>query len=772
MSTLEDVKGVRTELRILIVEDVPAEAEIAAYHVKAAGIGCKWRRVESESEFRLALLGWQPDMVISDFTLPQFDGMEALAIAASVAPDTPFLFLSGTIGEERAIQALKCGAVDYVLKSNPARIGPAVRRAFEEAEERRARRTAERHVQHLSRVLQMLSGVNAAVVRISNREELLNEACRLAHRVGGYSFAFVALIDPGTGTARPVAWAGENVRELQDVVFSVSDQDTSVTGTVLRTGEATISAFVPNAGTVDPTDTMFCAAQAFACLPLKVDGTPVGALMFGARPGTEMDEEELRLLGEVASNLSFALQYLGKQDEVRFLSYFDSLTGLAKRSLFCERIGRVLGVRDGEPPRASVLVFDIEQLSTLNDAFGRHVGDLLLQCVADRLKDRLHGTDRAAHLSGGTFAALFTTESGNELRQLRGEVAELFAEAFVIQGRQIPVSVCSGIASYPENGRDAGTLVQNAEAALKTAKAGGEKMLRHKPGMNSALAERLAIEHRLRGALDRSQFVLHYQPKVSLTTGRITGVEALLRWMDPMRGLVAPNAFLPILESTGLIGSVGEWALRQSAEDSLRWASLGFPPVRVAVNAAPVQLRRRDFASKVIEASSRLDGHTGWGLDIEITEGALLDEASWTLRTLRVLRSAGVRIAIDDFGTGYSSLSRLSQLPVDTLKIDRSFTSRLPGDQAGCTLAATIIGLGRAFNMSTVAEGVETREQLEFLQRAGCTESQGYLHSRLIPAAELELLLAQRADLRAQPSTNPEIAVPAGESSERGREVR
>ena len=762
----------RTELRILIVEDVPAEAEIAAYHLKAAGIGCQWRRVERESEFREALAVWHPDIVISDFTLPQFDGMEALTIASSTAPDIPFLFLSGTIGEERAIQALKCGAIDYVLKSNPARIGPAVRRAIEEVEQRRARRVAEHRVQHLSRVLQMLSGVNAAVVRIAHREELLNEACRLAHRVGGYSFAFVALVDPGTGTARPVAWAGENVNELKDVVFSMSDPDASVTGTVLRTGEATISAYVPKAGTVDPTDTMFSAAQAFACLPLKVDGTPVGALMFGARPGTEMDEEELRLLGEVASNLSFAIQYLGKQDEVRFLSYFDPLTGLAKRSLFCERIGRVLGARDAVPPRASVLVFDIEQLSTLNDAFGRHVGDLLLQCVADRLKDRLQGTDRAAHLSGGTFAALLTTESGNELRQLRAQVAELFAEAFVIHGRQIPVSVCSGIAIYPENGRDAATLLQNAEAALKTAKAGGEKMLRHKPGMNSALAERLATEHRLRGALDRSQFVLHYQPKVSLATGRIAGVEALLRWMDPMRGLVAPSGFLPILESTGLIGSVGEWALRQSAEDALRWASLGFPPVRVAVNAAPVQLRRRDFASKVIDASSRLDSHTGWGLDIEITEGALLDDASWTLRTLRVLRGAGVRIAIDDFGTGYSSLSRLSQLPVDTLKIDRSFTSRLPGDPAGCTLATTIIGLGRAFNMSTVAEGVETRDQLDFLQRAGCTESQGYLHSRPIPAAELELLLTQHTDLLAEASANPEVAILEGTPLTRNRDSR
>ena len=471
-----------------------------------------------------------------------------------------------------------------------------------------------------------------------------------------------------------------------------------------------------------------------------------------------MDEEELRLLKEVASNLSFALQYLGKQDEVRFLSYFDSLTGLAKRALFCERVGRVIGVRDNEPPRASVLVFDVEQLSALNDAFGRHVGDLLLQCVADRLKDRLHGSDRAAHLNGGTFAALFVTEAGNEVRHLRAQVAEMFAEPFQIQGRQIPVSVRSGIAIYPENGEDSGTLVQNAEAALKTAKAGGEKMLRHRPGMNIALAERLATEHRLRGALERNQFVLHYQPKVRISDGHIVGVEALLRWADPVRGLMAPNAFLPILESTGLIGPVGEWALKQAAEDCQRWASFGFSPVRVAVNAAPVQLRRRDFAARVIDASAALDGQQGWGLDIEITEGALLDDASWTLRTLRVLRGAGIRVAIDDFGTGYSSLSRLSQLPVDTLKIDRSFTSRLPDDAAGCTLVNTIIGLARAFNMSTVAEGVETHAQLMFLERAGCHESQGFLHSRPVAAPEIELLMAQRADMRAIPPANDEVA--------------
>jgi diguanylate cyclase (GGDEF)-like protein len=719
------------ELRLLMVEDVPAEAEIAAWQLKSAGLNCAVRRVEREQEFRDALLQWQPDIVLSDFTLPQFDGLTALEIAMTAAPDVPFIFLSGTIGEEHAIQTLKRGAVDYVLKTNLARLAPAVRRALEEAESRRARRAAEDSVTRLSRVLQMLSGINTAVVRIFARDELLDEACRLAHRIGGYAFAFVALIEPGTRGARPVAWAGENVQDLRDVVFTIgdcNDSDASVTSRVLRTGEAAIS--------TDHT----------ACLPLSVDGTTIGALMFGAPSGARMSEEELRLLKEVAANLSFALQYLEKQDAIRFLSYFDSLTGLAKRALFCERLGRFLADPNRVAVRPTVVVFDVEHMSALNDALGRHVGDLLLQCIADRLKGRLGHSEYAAHLGGATFACLIHDVDGNDLRRVHGRVTDFFDDAFPLEGRELPISVISGVAVFPENGSDAATLVQNAEAALKAAKGNGEKMVRHRPGMNSALAERLATEHRLRAALGRNEFQLYYQPKVSLRSGRIVGVEALLRWVDPIHGVKAPAAFLPILESTGLITSVGEWALMQAAEDCKRWERCGFSPVRIAVNAAPVQLRRRDFAAKVIDAAAGLNAERGWGLDIEITEGAVLDDAGWTVRTLRVLRSAGVRVAIDDFGTGYSSLSRLSQLPVDTLKIDRSFTSRLP-EAAGCTLVSTIIGLARAFKMTTVAEGVERDDQLDFLQRAGCDESQGYLHSRPVAAPDFEALLTQRAGL-------------------------
>jgi EAL domain-containing protein (putative c-di-GMP-specific phosphodiesterase class I) len=249
------------------------------------------------------------------------------------------------------------------------------------------------------------------------------------------------------------------------------------------------------------------------------------------------------------------------------------------------------------------------------------------------------------------------------------------------------------------------------------------------------------MEHRLRTALEDGQFELYYQPKVTLRTGKITGVEALLRWHDPENGLVAPNVFLPLLESAGLMTATGAWVLKQAAADCHRWRTLQLPPLRVAINISPPELRRRNAAGEMLEALGDLVGESDWGIDIEVTEGALAGDSSPCVHALRLLRAAGVRIAIDDFGTGFSSLGRLSELPIDTLKIDRSFTARLPTDHKGCTLVSTIIGLAHAFDMTTVAEGVETQQQLDYLLRGGCDEFQGYLHSRPMPKAEFERML-------------------------------
>jgi diguanylate cyclase (GGDEF)-like protein len=736
------------ELHLLMIEDSETDAELTMRRLKAAGFKCSWRCAVNEEQMRAALKAQRPDLILSDFSLPGFDGMSALAVARVEAADVPFIFLSGTIGEERAIEALKSGAIDYVLKSNPKRLVPAIKRALADAELRRTSQFAEQQVARLTGVLHMLSGINAAVVRIQNRDELMNETCRLARRLGGYALAMVALINPETRMARAVGWAGYDSISHPDQEFPVADHeaaDTSMLGRVMRTGQAALCENIDHPPfVIHGRDELIAAGvRSLACLPLRVDGTPVGSFLCGTATTGVIGAEEMLLLEEVASNLSFALQYLDKQDAVRFLSYFEPLTGLAKRALFCERLNRLLQRGSERLPRLAVAVFDIEHLSVINDSFGRHTGDRLLQCVAERLKGHFPDTEQLAHLGGGTFLSMsaMPERAEDEIRALNRDFNQVFDRPFSVDGREIFVKIKSGLACYPEDGKEPHTLVQNAEAALKQAKTSGEQYLHHRIEMNSELARRVGMEHRLRSALDDGQFVLHYQPKVTLRTGIISSVEALLRWHDPENGLIAPGIFLPLLQSAGLMPAIGTWVLRQVAADSREWRRQGLPPVRIAVNISPPELRRRNTAGEILECLGDLVGDSHWGIDIEVTEGALLGDSSACVHSLRLLRAAGMRVAIDDFGTGFSSLGRLSELPIDTLKIDRSFTMRLPADRKGCTLVSTIIGLAHAFDMTTVAEGVETQAQLDYLMKAGCDESQGYLHSRPVPKGELERLL-------------------------------
>ena len=741
--TIQDFR--KKELQVLLVEDSEPDAELTMRRLSAAGFSCSYRCVVNEKDMRRELKAWRPDLILSDFTIPGFSGMSALAIARDEAAGVPFIFLSGTIGEERAIEALKCGAIDYVLKSNPMRLVPAVERALAESELRRTSQIAEQQVARLTGVLQMLSGINAALLRIHDREELLNETCRLAYRVGGYAVVMVALIDPSTRMARPVGWAGYDFLARPGEEFPVADQeagDTSLMGRVIRSGTSALCEDINQSTFVIDGRAALIAAgvRSLACLPLTVDGTPVGSFLCGTATSGVIGPEEILLLEEVAANLSFALQYFGKQDAVRFLSYFEPLTGLAKRALFCERLSRLLKHGPAVLPRLAVAVLDIEHLSVINDSFGRHTGDRFLQCVADRLKGHFPDTEQLAHLGGGTFVCMsaLPERAEDEVRGLHQEFTRIFDRAFDVDGHEIVATIKSGHACYPEDGKEPNELVQNAEAALKAAKTSGEQYLHHRFEMNSDLARRVAMEHRLRTALDEDQFLLYYQPKVTLRTGTIVGVEALLRWQDPENGVTAPGVFLPLLESAGLMPAIGTWALKKAASDARHWRGEGLPPIRIAVNISPPELRRRNAARQILDCIGDLVGDPLWCIDVEITEGALIDDSSACVHALRMLQGAGVRIAIDDFGTGFSSLARLSQLPIDTLKIDRSFTSRLPGDSEGCTLVSTIIDLAHAFKMKTVAEGVETQAQLTYLIGKGCDESQGYLHSRPIPKAEFE----------------------------------
>jgi diguanylate cyclase (GGDEF)-like protein len=763
-------------IRILFVEDQQADADLALHQLKRAGIAFEWKRVETEASLIAALDGFDPNLILSDFSLPQFDGMSALRIATERAPDVPFVFVSGTIGEERAINALRAGAVDYVLKENLARLVPAVRRALSEAAAKAERVRQEEQIARLNRVLRMLSGINGLVLRIRDRTELLRETCRLAVSVGGYSVAIASSRVPGFSSIQPMAWSGisdEMTEKLRAYVAEAVGRESSVIAKAIRTGKEFVCNNTANIAATATFDSLMLQSGLLSvvALPLLVDGSVIALLVLTARDSDVVSEEELLMLREVAGNLSFGLQYLQRDTTARFLSHFDPHTGLAKRSLFCERVQRLLTTPASPGSRHAVVVMDVERLSVINDSFGRRSGDLLLHQVAERLKRQYPKTDQVAHFSGGTFAVVVAAGklTSQEFESTGSEHAQaLFSEPFVIDGRTIPVAIHAGFAISPDDGADATTLVQNAEAALHYARGAGLRQVHYSAKTRSESVGQLALEHRLRQAFDRQEFEIFYQPKVNVVTRRIQGAEALLRWRNPEEGLVGPAVFLPLLEASGFIVQVGEWAIQQVARDCQKWKSDALPPVRVAVNIAPAQIRHPEF-ERIFMRAIRPWATRSWGLDIEITEGVLQEGAE--IRKLKHLRESGVRIAIDDFGTGYSSLSRLATLPIDTLKIDRSFVSQSLTSQSGSSLIKTIIALARSFNMTTVAEGVEKQEELDLLWHMGCDQSQGYLHSPAVTAAEFgELLqfgkgvLMQPAE-PARPDEDEEEAMPERQTS-------
>jgi EAL domain-containing protein (putative c-di-GMP-specific phosphodiesterase class I) len=326
----------------------------------------------------------------------------------------------------------------------------------------------------------------------------------------------------------------------------------------------------------------------------------------------------------------------------------------------------------------------------------------------------------------------------DDLGQILEQKLEAFHNhVFRLDDSRLRINAKVGAALFPRDGATADVLFQNAEAALKKAKASGNRYLIYTQTMNDAVADRLTLEGQLRHAVEREEFVLFYQPKVSLADGRLVGAEALIRWNDPLTGLVPPGRFIPLLEETGLIQEVGLWALNQAMADYLRWRRAGLPVVRIAVNLSPPQLRHRDFVAAMRRIVG-VDANAAAGLELEITETLIMQDVKLSIANLQAIREMGVRVAIDDFGTGFSSLSYLSKLPIDTVKIDRSFIQEMNRGKDGMKLVSIIINLARSLKLSVVAEGVETYRQARLLRLLNCHEMQGFLISKALPAAGFE----------------------------------
>ena len=427
---------------------------------------------------------------------------------------------------------------------------------------------------------------------------------------------------------------------------------------------------------------------------------------------------------------------------IAYLAQHDALTGLPNRALLQDRLDQALAHATRQGKRIALMFLDLDRFKTINDSLGHLTGDKLLQGVAGRLRQCVRETDTVSRQGGDEFIIVLTgVDSPDEAGRVAAKILDQLDAAFDVDGQQLRTSFSIGIALFPEDGHDPETLMKNADTAMYHAKESGRNTYRFfDERMNVNTLERLQLENGLRQAIGRQELRLAYQAQVDLASGRIIGLEALLRWASEPLGNVPPSRFIPLAEECGLIIPIGDWVLREACRQARQWQDAGLAPVPVGVNLSALQFRRSDIVAGVAAAldESGLDGR--W-LELELTESLLMESGPDVILTLGRLKALGVRLSIDDFGTGYSSLAYLKRFPVDRLKIDQSFVRDLAQNPDDAVIIRTIIQLGHNLRLEVIAEGTETLEQMDFLRREGCTAAQGYLFSRPVPADAIPALL-------------------------------
>jgi diguanylate cyclase (GGDEF)-like protein/PAS domain S-box-containing protein len=424
---------------------------------------------------------------------------------------------------------------------------------------------------------------------------------------------------------------------------------------------------------------------------------------------------------------------------VRDASQHDSLTGLPNRSLLFEYCRHLLAMAERTGERGAVLFIDLDRFKPINDLYGHETGDKVLQEVARRLLASTRKEDIVSRLGADEFIVVLPRiDSTHAPATVAKNILAEIGRAFQIDSLQLDVSPSIGISLFPTHSGDLETLIRYADLAMSSAKRSGRNSFRlYTPGLDERAGDSLLLEIQLKHALETDGMALFYQPIIDIETGRLTGAEALIRLPDDNGKLLSPNEFIPIAESAGLINRLGDWVAEEACRQHQDWRNAGLPPINIAINVSPVQFRQRAFASQ-LAATVRGSGIDPECLQIEVTESMVMDNLPETIATLHKIRSMGISIALDDFGTGYSSLSYLSSLPLDKLKIDRSFISQIRSHQPSQAITEAIIALGRSLNLKVVGEGIESEEDREYLRDHGCDQGQGYLFSRPLPAAEFE----------------------------------
>jgi len=683
--------------KILLIQNDSSAADKIRAALAAAGSGSfdvEWVRQLSQGLARLSKGGI--DAVLLQLSLPDSQGIETFDKLFAIAPDVPILIL-GNGNEALAKEAVGRGAQDYLLAGHLDTY--SLPRALCNAIERKA--VGDALYVEKERAVVTLNSIGYAVLctNISGNITHLNLA---AETMTGWPREEAI----GKPLAKVFRIIGGTRKIARDPMEMAAQQN--------RTAGLTVN-----------------------CVLIRRDGFE-SAIEESAAP---IHDRAGRATGAVIvfHDVSAARTM---SNQMTHSAQHDTVTNLPNRLLLSDRITQAIALARRQNRPIAVIFLDLDHFKYINDSLGPATGDKLLQSVSRRLLANVRGCDTVCRLGGDEFVVLLSDIICSEdASRSATRILLSLGAPHVIAGQDLHIDGSIGISIYPEDGEDTEMLIENADTAMQHAKESGRNNFQFfKAEMNLEAIERQSLEGSLRRALGREEFLLHYQPKVNLDTGEITGVEALIRWQQPDRGLVLPAQFVPIAEDCGLIIQIGRWVLREACTQARAWQNAGLPPLPIAVNVSAVEFRDRDF----VEGVRRILLETGLEaryLELEVTEGVLMEDAEFTASALQELKTMGVHLAVDDFGTGYSSLSYLRQFPIDVLKIDESFIRQITSDPDDSSIVSAIIHMGKSLKHLVIAEGIETQEQRAYLQTQRCTEGQGYLFSRPLGAAQFAHLL-------------------------------
>jgi diguanylate cyclase (GGDEF)-like protein/PAS domain S-box-containing protein len=636
--------------------------------------------------------------VFVNLSLPDSQGLATLDRLLLAVPSVPTLILAGTKDVAVALEAMRHGAKDYLLEDHLDR--DSVVRAIRNMAERQ---TAKEMLSAEKERAQMtLNSIGDAVLStdIEGRITYLNV---VAEKI--------------TGWTREEA-SGKEV----DDVFVIID------------GSTRKPCLNPLKTALEQNKTVGLTPH---CILIRRDGSEF-AIEDSAAP---IHDQHGATTGAVIvfHDVSVARAI---EVEMSHLAQHDTLTKLPNRTLLQDRLSQAITTAGRNGSRMAILFLDLDGFKHINDSLGHAIGDKLLQSVAKRLLASVRTSDTVSRIGGDEFVVLLSevTHAG-DAGVKAGKILAALNTPLEIDQHNLRVTASIGVTTYPEDGQETAMLIKNADLAMYQAKENGRNNYQFfEKDMNVRALERQSVEENLCFALDREELVMHYQPKINLKTGEITGVEALIRWQHPERGLIGPLQFISVAEDCGLMLPIGNWVLRESCRQAKAWQDAGLRPIEMAVNVSSVEFRNEDFLEGVrtILEETGLSPHY---LGLELTESVLMQHAEFTVPVLKKLKAMGVRLAIDDFGTGYSSLSYLRQFPIDTLKVDQSFVNGINADTDDATIINAVINMGSNLKHRVIAEGVETVEQVAFLQAHGCDEGQGFYFSRPVPAPQFAKLL-------------------------------